>query len=42
MTYDNECVKIMFRMLENNPNNSFVSIPHSMWWAVVTMCTVGG
>ena len=42
VTSDNECVKIMFRMLENNPNNSFVSIPHSMWWAVVTMCTVGG
>ena len=32
---------MMLRMLENNPNNSFASIPHSMWWAVVTMCTVG-
>ena len=30
----------MFRILDN-PRNDFISIPHSMWWAVVTMCTVG-
>uniref|UniRef100_A0A915PMT5 BTB domain-containing protein n=1 Tax=Setaria digitata TaxID=48799 RepID=A0A915PMT5_9BILA len=27
--------------LENNPNNQFVSIPLSLWWAICTMTTVG-
>ena len=30
----------VFRLTEN-PRNQFISIPNSMWWAVVTMCTVG-
>ena len=34
-------VMSLLRMLEDNPRNHFISIPHSMWWAVVTMCTVG-
>lgn len=31
---------ILFRILDN-PTNDFISIPSSIWWAVVTMCTVG-
>ncbi|KAK4874978.1 hypothetical protein RN001_014338 [Aquatica leii] len=27
--------------LQNNPNNSFKSIPEGLWWAIVTMTTVG-
>ncbi|KAI4456415.1 voltage-gated potassium channel [Holotrichia oblita] len=26
---------------KNNPNNSFKSIPEGLWWAIVTMTTVG-
>ncbi|CDW52461.1 voltage gated potassium channel [Trichuris trichiura] len=26
---------------ENNPENDFDSIPLGLWWAIVTMCTIG-
>jgi potassium voltage-gated channel Shaw-related subfamily C protein len=26
---------------EYNPENDFVSIPKGLWWAIVTMTTVG-
>ncbi|VIO93501.1 conserved hypothetical protein,hypothetical protein [Brugia malayi] len=27
--------------IENNPENQFTSIPAGLWWAIVTMCTIG-
>uniref|UniRef100_A0A1I7VAL6 BTB domain-containing protein n=1 Tax=Loa loa TaxID=7209 RepID=A0A1I7VAL6_LOALO len=27
--------------IENNPQNQFTSIPAGLWWAIVTMCTIG-
>ncbi|VDO95039.1 unnamed protein product [Soboliphyme baturini] len=27
--------------IEPNPNNDFDSIPRGLWWAIVTMCTIG-
>jgi voltage-gated potassium channel Kch len=32
---------IIFFVEEDGPANQFDSIPHSMWWAVVTMLTIG-
>ena len=31
---------VFFRILDN-PTNDFISIPDSIWWALVTMTTVG-
>ncbi|VDK82360.1 unnamed protein product [Litomosoides sigmodontis] len=25
----------------NNPQNQFISIPAGLWWAIITMCTIG-
>ena len=27
--------------VEDNPENQFKSIPVGLWWAVVTICTIG-
>lgn len=31
----------LFTFLQDNPENQFKSIPLGLWWAIVTMTTVG-
>lgn len=34
-------INCLFLLLQDNPDNQFKSIPLGLWWAIVTMTTVG-